>query len=171
MDIFKLTLKFCWNIVSTFLCVQTCRMFADACSVSTIWLLAGLSGLGKFLFWEILHKFQSTKCRLFVIKCTDLKIQCWSMFFCPELNKNCAEKVETMLRKKIPNFLKFLPKKSQCTKSTVQPLSNFPQLPVNLNLRTARLLTPASPSDHPTEHTYTTHGAFYSPSLTWAACF
>ena len=30
-DIFQCNL--CWNIVSTFLCMQTCRMFADVCSV------------------------------------------------------------------------------------------------------------------------------------------
>ena len=44
MDIFQMTLKFCLftvdfqsnlcsNIVNTFVCMQTCRMFADACSV------------------------------------------------------------------------------------------------------------------------------------------
>ena len=28
--------NFCRNIVSTFLCIQTCKMFADSCSVCTI---------------------------------------------------------------------------------------------------------------------------------------
>ena len=47
MDIFQLTLELslftedfwrnlCYNIVSTFLCMQTCRMFADVCSIYTI---------------------------------------------------------------------------------------------------------------------------------------
>ena len=47
MDIFQMTLKFslsllinkcnfCWNIVSTFLCMQTCRMFAALFSIYTI---------------------------------------------------------------------------------------------------------------------------------------
>ena len=39
MDIFQMTLKLInlyYKIVSTFLCMQTCRMFADICSVWTI---------------------------------------------------------------------------------------------------------------------------------------
>ena len=47
MNIFQMTLKLSlftvnfwsnlyYNIVSTFLCLQTCRMFADVCSVCTI---------------------------------------------------------------------------------------------------------------------------------------
>ena len=47
MEIIQMTLKLslftvdfsgnlCTNIVSTFLCMQTCRMFADVCSVCTI---------------------------------------------------------------------------------------------------------------------------------------
>ena len=47
MDTFQMTLKLrlftvkflsnlCYNIVSTLLCLQTCRMFADVCSVYTI---------------------------------------------------------------------------------------------------------------------------------------
>ena len=54
MDTFQMTLKLslftvdfksnlCYNIVSTFLCVQTCRMFADVCSVCTIWISIKLS--------------------------------------------------------------------------------------------------------------------------------
>ena len=49
VDIFQITLNlvyslltnkcnFCWNIVSTFLSMQTRRMFADVCSVCTIWI-------------------------------------------------------------------------------------------------------------------------------------
>ena len=33
----------CYNIVSTFLCMQTCRMFADVCSVCTIGISTKLS--------------------------------------------------------------------------------------------------------------------------------
>ena len=54
MDIFQMTLKLSlfivdfwsnvyYNIVSTFLCMQTCRMFADVCSVCTIWFTIKLS--------------------------------------------------------------------------------------------------------------------------------
>ena len=35
--------NFCWNIVSAFLCMQTCRMFVDVSSVCTIWLTIKLS--------------------------------------------------------------------------------------------------------------------------------
>ena len=53
-DTFQMTLKLslftvdfysnlCYNIVSTFLCMQTCRMFADVCSVCTIWISIKLS--------------------------------------------------------------------------------------------------------------------------------
>ena len=54
MYIFQMTLKFslftvdywcnfCYNITNTFLCMQTCRMFADVCSVCTIWISITLS--------------------------------------------------------------------------------------------------------------------------------
>ena len=48
--------------------------------------VAGLGDWTKFVFWIIFSKISSIKCRIFVAKCTVLKIQCWPVVkICPEI--------------------------------------------------------------------------------------